>query len=60
MSLLGSFHYTTQDAHEALRRLREPSFPIERLITDTRPLDEIVQVFEELEQGIGLKVAVVP
>jgi L-iditol 2-dehydrogenase len=60
MTLLGSFHYTIHDAHEALRRLHEPGFPIEQLITDTRPLDEIVQVFQELDQGIGLKVAIVP
>ncbi len=60
VALLGSFHYTTQSAQDALQMLRDPSLPVERLITDTRPLKEIPQVFEELDRGIGLKVAIVP
>jgi len=60
ITLLGSFHFTTQDAHAALQRLRKNAFPVEKLISDTRPLREIAQVFEELDRGIGLKVAIVP
>ncbi|MDW8050973.1 MAG: alcohol dehydrogenase catalytic domain-containing protein, partial [Armatimonadota bacterium] len=48
LTLLGSFHFTTQDALAALKRLRhQHRFPVERLISDTRPLREIVQVFEQ-------------
>jgi len=60
ITLLGSFHFTTQDAHAALQRLREASFPVERLISDTRPLHDIAQVFDELDRGVGLKVAIMP
>ncbi|MCS7209151.1 MAG: alcohol dehydrogenase catalytic domain-containing protein [Fimbriimonadales bacterium] len=60
LTMLGSFHCTTQDAHDALRRLREPAFPVERLITDTRPLREVVSVFDQLDRGEGIKYALVP
>ncbi|GIV06476.1 MAG: sorbitol dehydrogenase [Fimbriimonadales bacterium] len=60
LTILGSFHFTTQDALNALQRLRQPEFPVERLITDTRPLNEIVQVFEQLDKGEGIKYAIVP
>ncbi|MDW8107621.1 MAG: dehydrogenase, partial [Armatimonadota bacterium] len=60
LTLLGSFHFTTQDALVALERLRQHEFAVERLISDTRPLREIVQVFEQLERGVGIKYAIVP
>jgi len=60
LTILGSFHFTTQDALNALQRLRQPEFPVERLITDTRPLNEIIQVFEQLDKGEGIKYAIVP
>jgi len=60
LTILGSFHFTTQDALNALQRLRQPEFPVERLITDTRPLNEIVQVFKQLDRGEGIKYAIVP
>ncbi|MCS6923688.1 MAG: alcohol dehydrogenase catalytic domain-containing protein [Fimbriimonadales bacterium] len=60
LTILGSFHFTTEDALHALRRLHEPAFAVERLITDTRPLSEIVQVFEQLDRGEGIKFAIVP
>ncbi|MDW8107221.1 MAG: alcohol dehydrogenase catalytic domain-containing protein [Armatimonadota bacterium] len=60
LTLLGSFHFTTHDALAALERLRQREFAVERLISDTRPLREIVQVFEQLERGVGIKYAIVP
>ncbi|MCS6919985.1 MAG: hypothetical protein NZM28_09450, partial [Fimbriimonadales bacterium] len=60
LTILGSFHFTTADAQNALRRLRQQEFAIERLITDTRPLSEIVKVFEQLDRGEGIKYAIVP
>ncbi|GIV07955.1 MAG: sorbitol dehydrogenase [Fimbriimonadales bacterium] len=60
LTILGSFHFTTQDALNALQRLRQPEFQVERLITDTRPLKEIVQVFEQMDKGDGIKYAIVP
>ncbi len=60
LTILGSFHFTTQDALNALQRLRQQEFAVERLITDTRPLSELVQVFEALDRGEGIKYAIVP
>ncbi|MCX7924491.1 MAG: alcohol dehydrogenase catalytic domain-containing protein [Fimbriimonadales bacterium] len=60
LTILGSFHFTTQDAQIALQRLRQHEFAVERLITATRPLNEIVEVFEQLDQGEGIKYAIVP
>lgn len=60
LTLLGSFHFTTQDALNALQRLRQHEFAVERLITDTRPLSELVQVFEALDRGEGIKYAIAP
>jgi L-iditol 2-dehydrogenase len=60
LTILGSFHFTTPDALNALRRLRQQEFQVERLITDMRPLREIVQVFEQLDRGEGIKYAIVP
>ncbi|MCS7300188.1 MAG: alcohol dehydrogenase catalytic domain-containing protein [Fimbriimonadales bacterium] len=60
LTILGSFHFTTQDALLALQRLRQPDFAVERLVTDTRPLCEITQVFEQLDRGEGIKYAIIP
>ncbi len=60
LTLLGSFHFTTQDAQQALQRLRQQEFAVERLITDTRPLSDLTQVFEALDRGEGIKYAIVP
>lgn len=60
LTILGSFHFTTPDALQALERLHQSEFAVEQLITDTRPLREIVQVFEQLDRGEGIKYAIVP
>ena len=60
LTILGSFHFTTQDAHLALERLREGQLPVERLISGAYPLRELVAVFERLDRGEGIKYAIVP
>jgi len=60
LTILGSFHFTTQDAHTALERLRQGQLPVERLITGVYPLRAIVDVFERLDRGEGVKYAIVP
>ncbi len=60
LTILGSFHFTTQDAHTALERLQRHQLPVERLITDAYSLREIVSVFERLDRGEGIKYAIVP
>lgn len=60
LTILGSFHFTTQDARTALERLRQGQLPVERLITGTYPLREIAAVFDRLDRGEGIKYAIVP
>ena len=60
LTILGSFHFTTQDAHTALERLRHGQLPVEQLISGTYPLRELVAVFERLDRGEGIKYAIVP
>ncbi|MCL6534330.1 MAG: alcohol dehydrogenase catalytic domain-containing protein [Armatimonadetes bacterium] len=60
LTLLGSFHLTTEDAVQALERLKAGGLPVERLISETYPLRAIKQVFERLDRGEGMKYAIVP
>jgi L-iditol 2-dehydrogenase len=60
LTILGSFHFTTQDALTALERLREGRMPVEQLITDSFPLCEIAYAFEQLDRGRGIKYAITP
>ncbi len=61
VDVLGSFHYTPEDAHEALALLPRLHRQLSGLITHTRPLREVVAVFQELDRGMdALKVALFP
>lgn len=60
VTLLGSFHYTTPDLVEAHRLLATGQVRLDRLITETRPLAHLPDVFEQLERGEGIKFALLP
>ncbi len=61
VEVLGSFHYTPEDAQEALALLPRIHRQLTGLITHARPLGEVVAVFQELDQGMdALKVALFP
>lgn len=60
LALIGTFHYTTADVYAAYERLKNRELNVRQLITATRPLSEIVQVFQDLDAGIGMKYAIVP
>jgi L-iditol 2-dehydrogenase len=60
VDLVGAFHYCTEDVLEALELLASGALRPADLITDVRPLDAIVQVFRDLDQGAGSKYAVLP
>lgn len=54
ITLLGSFHYTPDDVRHAYDLLNgDPDLAqsLEALITERRPLADLVQVFEELDAG---------
>lgn len=60
VTLLGSFHYTTPDLVEAHRLLATGEVDLSILISDTRPLADLHDVFAKLERGEGIKYALLP
>lgn len=60
LHLIGSFHYTTTDVHEAYQLLQEHALPVSALITAVQPLEHIREVFQDLDQGKGIKYAIIP
>lgn len=60
VDLVSAFHYTSDDVTEARRWLAERRIDVGPLVTAVRPLGEIVEVFQELDRGAHLKVAIVP
>lgn len=60
VTLMGSFHYTPADVVEARRLLAEGEMKLGGLITGVRPLSELLEAFEDLERGEGVKFALRP
>ena len=60
VDLVGSFHYTPRDVREAYDLLARGRLPVEELITDRRPLAELPAVFQALDRGEAIKVALIP
>ena len=60
VDLVSAFHYCTADVVEALRLLASGDVAPAEMITDLRSLDEIGEVFADLDRGAGLKYAVLP
>jgi L-iditol 2-dehydrogenase len=61
ITVTGSFHYTTEDALRAYGLLPRAAAELARLVSHTRPLQEVASVFEELDRGMdALKVALFP
>jgi len=60
VSVVGSFHYTPEQASEALVLLEERVIPVASVVTSRRPLAEWAEAFESMTSGADLKVALVP
>jgi L-iditol 2-dehydrogenase len=60
VSVIGSFHYTPEDADRALELLTGGWIPVHALVTAARPLAEWAEAFAALERGEGMKTALVP
>lgn len=60
VTLLGSFHYTPADVKDAYRLLADGELSLGGLITNERPLADLPFVFEQLERGEEVKVALRP
>ncbi len=55
ITLLSPFHFGTSAVRTARRWLLDPRFDLSPLLSGERSLEDGVQVFEDLTQGIGLK-----
>jgi L-iditol 2-dehydrogenase len=60
ISLIGSFHYTPDEAREALESLRNGSVDPRPLITDSGTLADLPRFFEAMRQGEGIRYVVRP
>lgn len=60
VTLLGSFHYVTADLVEAYRLIATGAVQLGELISGTRPLEDLLDVFAQLEGGEGIKYALRP
>ena len=60
VDLVSAFHYTPRDVTEAYQWLVERRIDVRPIISAVRPLDEIVNVFHELDRGGPVKVALMP
>jgi len=60
VDLISAFHYETRDVRDALELLTGGAVSPAVIITAARPLDEIRQVFADLDRGAGVKYAIVP
>ena len=60
VDLVSAFHYTPQDVTNAYRWLSDRRIDVKPIISAVRPLDDIVGVFQELDRGGPVKVAIMP
>jgi L-iditol 2-dehydrogenase len=60
LTVKGVFHNTPKYVREALKLLTNKEIPWELLISDRRPLQDLGQVFHDMQQRKVIKVAIVP
>jgi L-iditol 2-dehydrogenase len=60
VSIVGSFHYASREADEALALLERGAVPAVEIVSARRPLAEWQAAFDLARAGTALKVAVVP
>ncbi len=51
LNLLGVRNYEAEDFETAISLVAEKALPLERLISEVRPLEEVQATFEEIERG---------
>ncbi len=60
INLISAFHYAPADVADAAEWLGAGQIGVRPIISDVRPLDDIVGVFAELDRGGPVKVALMP
>lgn len=60
LTVKGVFHFTPRDVKEAYRYLCDTALPVEKIITGSAPLVELPEIIRQLDQGQGIKYAILP
>lgn len=60
IKLYGAFHFTPADVREAYVLLSGGRLDVKKLITGEYPLDRLMESFDELIAGRGIKFAIIP
>lgn len=60
VTLVGSFHYTPEDADAALDLLTNDAIPVDAIVTSMSRLDSYEEVFARARRGEGMKTAFLP
>jgi L-iditol 2-dehydrogenase len=60
VDLIAAFHYDTRDVRAALELLGGRALAPATIVTAARPLEDIRQVFADLDRGAGVKYAIMP
>ena len=60
LTLKGAFHFRPRDVRESFELLTSGALPVERLISDELPLEQLETAIARLEAGEALKLAIRP
>lgn len=60
VDLVSAFHYRTSEVRQALELLASGAVQPAEMVTEARPLEAIRAVFHDLDQGTGIKYALLP
>lgn len=60
LTLKGVFHFTPADVRQAHHYLCQTDLPVEKILTGTAPLQDLPEIIRNLDQGKGIKYAILP
>lgn len=60
LTIKGVFHFTPRDVKQAYDILCNSDLPVEKILTGTAQLDQLPGILQKLDQGQGIKYAILP
>lgn len=60
LTLRGVFHFTPEDVRQARDYLCQTEMPVERILSGQAPLASLPDILQQLDQGKGIKYALLP
>lgn len=60
ITMKGVFHFTPADVRQAYEYLCGDQLPVEEILSGTYPLSQLPEIVGKLDQGIGIKYALIP